>query len=140
MLYTLYSTFFGILAILPFLCLLPSFLILQVINCLSSSHPKHNRLYNSFTFREILLDYFSELFTGIRLSNCRLHRDWLFATAIDQHVVVERPETIPVLRYKYMHTYSHAFMYLYINTYIYIRKCIHTYIHTYLLIHKFIIF
>ncbi len=77
---------------------MPEICTYMVINCLLSSHPKHSRLYNSCQFREILLDYFSELFTGIRLSNCRLHRDWLFATAIDQHVVVERPESIPEIK------------------------------------------
>ena len=70
----------------------------MVINCLLSSHPKHGRLYNSFTFREILLDYFSELFTGIRLSNCRLNRDWLFANAVEQHIVLEKPDCIPEIK------------------------------------------
>ena len=77
---------------------MPEICTYMVINCLSSSHPKHARLYNSCTFREILLDYFSELFTGIRLSNCRLHRDWLFATSTNQHIVVERPESIPEIK------------------------------------------
>ena len=71
----------------------------MAISCLSTSHPKHNRLYSSMKFRELLLDYFSEIFTGIRLSSCRLQRDWLFQNAVDQKIVVMRAENAPELRH-----------------------------------------
>ena len=71
---------------------LPEVCLYLLINCLSSSHPKHNRIYSTIKFREILLDYFSELFTGIRLSNSRINRDWLFDHAVDMPLVTYSSE------------------------------------------------
>jgi len=57
----------------------PEVLTFLVTNALHVSIPKHSRMYGTCRFKEILLDYFSELFTGLRPSNCRHGRDWLFA-------------------------------------------------------------
>lgn len=51
---------------------LPEILTFMVIEALHTSTPKHYRVYNSARFREILLDWSSEIVGGIRLSRCRL--------------------------------------------------------------------
>jgi hypothetical protein len=94
----------------------------MLISCLGYSHPKHSRIYCTIKFREILLDYCSELFTGklrrnspqnlcqdlsqnfippkrtnerwtrlgIRLSNCRINREWLFSSGVTDMPVVTK--------------------------------------------------
>ena len=53
---------------------LPEVCTYLIINCLIATIPKHVKLYNTVKFREYLLDYFSELFTGIRITNSRMNR------------------------------------------------------------------
>jgi hypothetical protein len=55
----------------------------MLINCLQSTHPKHARVFGTIRFREIMLDYFSEVLMGIRLSNSHINREWIFQTATD---------------------------------------------------------
>ena len=62
---------------------LPEVCLYMLINCLQSTHPKHGRVFGTIRFREIVLDYFSEVFTGIRLSNSHVNREWIFQTATD---------------------------------------------------------
>lgn len=72
----------------------------MLINSLGASIPKHNRVYGSIKFREILLDFYSELFTGIRLSNSHLNREWLFNSAIDMPILLyESPNTVQEIKH-----------------------------------------
>ena len=62
---------------------LPEVCLYLIINCLLASHPKHSRIFSTTRFRELVLDYFSEIFTGIRLSNSHINREWIFQQATD---------------------------------------------------------
>jgi hypothetical protein len=50
---------------------LPEILVFGVINALTLSSPKHSKIYNSIKFRELILDWSSELIGGIRPSFCK---------------------------------------------------------------------
>ena len=70
-----------------FLPKLPELLIFMVINALQAALPKHQRLYMSVKFREILLDWTGELFNGMRGSSSKVGRDWLFQDCNDMQVM-----------------------------------------------------
>lgn len=70
-----------------FLPKLPELLIFMVINALQAALPKHQRLYMSVKFREILLDWTGELFNGMRGSSSKVGRDWLFEDCNDAQVM-----------------------------------------------------
>ena len=61
----------------------PEILAYLLINAMRTAVPKHNRLMGMCQFREILLDWCTELISGIRLTNCRRDREWLFTDAIE---------------------------------------------------------
>jgi len=67
---------------------LPELLTYMIINTLQTTAPKHNRVYNSFKFRDIVLDWTSELVSGIRPCNAKLHREWLYEGASDSNILV----------------------------------------------------
>ncbi len=67
---------------------LPELLCYMIVNSLQSCSPRNARIYNSRGFREILLDWIGELIGGIRITNCRKDRDWLFSDANEATVVV----------------------------------------------------
>jgi hypothetical protein len=67
---------------------LPELLTYMIINTLQTTAPKHNRVYNSFKFRDIILDWTSELVSGIRPCNAKLHREWLYEGAADSNIFI----------------------------------------------------
>lgn len=75
---------------------LPELLCYMVVNALQSSNPRHARVYNSSRFRVILLDWIGELIGGLRLTDCRKDREWLFSDATDYTITINRP---PPVRY-----------------------------------------
>ena len=70
---------------------LPEVLGFMVVNVLLASCPTHYRLFNSVTFREILLDWCSEILCGIRFSNPHNEREWFFADTTQSQI-----QTIPL--------------------------------------------
>lgn len=67
---------------------LPELLCYMIVGSLHASAGKHGRLYNSIRFREVMLDWLSELIGGIRITNCIRDREWLFIDANDVSVLV----------------------------------------------------
>ncbi|RYH05093.1 hypothetical protein EON65_45675 [archaeon] len=67
---------------------LPEVLAYMIINSLLSTLPKLARVYYSGQFRELLLDWLSELIGGVRLTHPRTDRDWLFHDANDIGIVL----------------------------------------------------
>jgi len=61
-----------------FLPKLPEILVFMIINALQAAQPKHQRIYMSTMFREMMLDWSTELFGGFRQSKARTGREWLF--------------------------------------------------------------
>ncbi len=70
-----------------FLPKLPESLLFMVVNALQAALPKHQRIYMSCRFREILLDWCGELFYGMRVSSSRAGRDWIFADCNELSIV-----------------------------------------------------
>jgi len=62
---------------------LPELLCYMLVNSLHSCNPRQSRVFNSVKFRELLLDWLSELIGGIRMTNCQSERQWLFSDTID---------------------------------------------------------
>lgn len=77
---------------------LPEITAFMVIEALHTSTPKHYRVYNSVRFREILLDWGSELIGGIRLSNCRANKEWLFENALDSNIMTSDTLKLPNIK------------------------------------------
>jgi hypothetical protein len=77
---------------------LPEITTFMIIEALHTSTPKHYRVYNSVRFREILLDWGSELIGGIRLSNCRTHKEWLFDNALDSNIMTSDSLRLPNIK------------------------------------------
>ena len=65
---------------------LPELLCYMLVNSLHSCNPRQARIFNSVKFRELLLDWLSELIGGIRLTNCQTDRRWLFLDTNDTPV------------------------------------------------------
>jgi hypothetical protein len=61
----------------------PEILAYLLVNAMRTAIPKHHRLMGMCQFREILLDWCTELIAGLRLTNCRLNREWFFSDAIE---------------------------------------------------------
>lgn len=61
----------------------PEILSYLLINAMRTALSKHHRLMGMGQFRELLLDWATELIGGIRLTNCRLNREWFFSDAIE---------------------------------------------------------
>lgn len=61
----------------------PEILAYLLVNAIRTAIPKHNRLMGMSQFRELLLDWCTELIGGLRLTNCRLNREWFFSDAIE---------------------------------------------------------
>ena len=57
---------------------LPEVVHFMVLQSLQTALPRHHRLYSSTRFREIMLDWCTELIWGLRVTNCKSHREWLF--------------------------------------------------------------
>lgn len=78
-----------------FFAKLPEITSFMIIEALHTSTPKHYRVYNSVRFREILLDWTSELLSGIRLSNVKAGREWIFNSALESNIMTT--SSIPVI-------------------------------------------
>lgn len=76
---------------------LPELLCYMLINSLHSCNPRQSRVFNSVKFRELLLDWLSELIGGIRLTNCQSDRKWLFADTIETPITVNNGEFLTTL-------------------------------------------
>lgn len=74
----------------------PEILSYLLINAMRTAIPKHHRLMGMSQFREILLDWATELIGGLRLSNCRLNREWFFSDATEGPIltspIMSRPD------------------------------------------------
>ena len=70
----------------------------MLFNALHTSYPKHHRLFDSMKFREILLDWCSEVFGGFRYSNCHTDREWYFVDSVDSTINTVQP--LPMKKHK----------------------------------------
>jgi len=70
-----------------FLPKLPELLCFVWVNALQAALPRHQRVFNSFRFREIILDWSTELLGGIRSMNVRAGREWFFQDAVEMPVM-----------------------------------------------------
>lgn len=66
---------------------LPEVLAFMALTALRTSMPKHHRLCLSAQFREILIDWYCEVVGGLRFTNCRTNREWLFTDVYDAQIV-----------------------------------------------------
>lgn len=66
---------------------LPEVLSFMVLTALRTAMPKHHRLCLSAQFREILIDWYCEVVGGLRFTNCRTNREWLFTDVFDAQIV-----------------------------------------------------
>jgi hypothetical protein len=75
---------------------LPEILCYMVINALATTTPKHHRIYSSFKFREILLDFMLELICGMKPVHIQINREWLFVDSMDTSIflVTRRPSLL----------------------------------------------
>lgn len=71
-----------------FFARLPELLCYMITNSLLSMAPKSSRVFYSVKFREILVDWVSELICGIRITNSKFDREWLFKDANDVPILV----------------------------------------------------
>lgn len=71
-----------------FFARLPELLCYMITNSLLSMAPKSSRVFFSVKFREVLLDWLSELIYGIRITNSKYDREWLFKDANDVPILV----------------------------------------------------
>lgn len=69
---------------------LPELLCFMIINALQTSMHRYSRLFMSAQFREILLDWTCEVISGIRNSDIRRNREWLFLNALDMPIATKR--------------------------------------------------
>ena len=66
---------------------MPELLCFMSINALQAVAPRHQRLYMSGRFREILIDWGTELFGGMRQSQTRCGKGWIFVDTNDMKVL-----------------------------------------------------
>lgn len=71
-----------------FLPRLPELLCFMIVNALQAAVPKHQRVVSSTKFRELIIDWATELCGGIRSINCRAGKEWFFQDATDMPVMV----------------------------------------------------
>ena len=76
---------------------LPELLCYMLVNSLHSCNPRQSRVFNSVKFRELLLDWLSELVGGIRMTNCQSDRRWLFVDTNDTPVNVQNNSFLTTL-------------------------------------------
>lgn len=67
---------------------LPELLCYMIVNSLHSCLPRQGRVFNIGKFRELLLDWLTELICGLRLTNPRADRYWLFSDTNDTPIVI----------------------------------------------------
>lgn len=71
-----------------FLSRIPEVLGFMLVNALLTSSPKYHRLFNSLRFREILLDWCSEVMVGLRFSNLHAGREWYFVDTTETQITL----------------------------------------------------
>lgn len=71
----------------------PEILSFMLICAIRTSTPKHHRLCQAAKFREILLDWCSEIIGGIRFTNCKTNREWLFNEVLESQILVVSANT-----------------------------------------------
>jgi hypothetical protein len=94
---------------------LPEVTMFLVIQSLQTAYPKHHRLYNTVKFREIILDWCTELLWGIRITNSHANREWVFHDAMDSNIMVCIESSVLFL-------YLYIYIYLYIYVYVYLQQ------------------
>jgi len=67
---------------------LPELLCYMALSALQAAAPKHQRLYTSIQFREILIDWGSEMYAGVRQSHTKVGREWIFADCNEMRLVM----------------------------------------------------
>jgi hypothetical protein len=67
---------------------LPELLSYMSIQALIATIPKLSRVFNSVKFRELLLDWFTELINGIKITNCHIDREWLFKNSNENPLIL----------------------------------------------------
>jgi len=75
-----------------FLARLPEVIGFMLVNALLTSLPKHHKLFNALKFREILLDWCSEVLCGIRFSNMHTDREWYFSDHTEAQITLINTE------------------------------------------------
>ena len=68
---------------------LPEVLSFMALTALRTAIPKHHRLCLSAKFREMLIDWYCEVIGGLRFTNCRTNREWLFTDVFDAQIVTK---------------------------------------------------
>ena len=71
---------------------LPELLLFMIINALQAAVPKHQRMYMSIEFRELLLDWLTEIFTGYRNSSTKAGRGWIFDDCNDMIIMTYKED------------------------------------------------
>lgn len=69
---------------------LPELLVFMCVNALHTVTPKHHRVYNSFKFRDLILDWTTELISGIRPTNTRTGREWLYQDCSENTIILTK--------------------------------------------------
>ena len=77
-----------------FLPKLAELVVFMVVNALQAAAPKHQRVFNSSRFRELILDWLTELVGGIRSVNARAGKEWLFHDATDHNIMTTNTTSV----------------------------------------------
>ena len=77
-----------------FLPKLPELVVFMVVNALQAAAPKHQRVFNSSRFRELILDWLTELVGGIRSVHARAGKEWIFHDATDHNIMTTNATSV----------------------------------------------
>ena len=69
------------------LCRLPEVITFMLIQSMQTALPRHHRVYNAIKFRELVIDWCTELIWGMRLTNSHTNREWVFKEALDINII-----------------------------------------------------
>jgi hypothetical protein len=84
---------------------LPELLSYMSIQALIATIPKLSRIFNSVKFRELLLDWFTELINGMKITNCHIDREWLFKNSNENPLIlIGEPTSLSKSYRKFGHT------------------------------------
>lgn len=67
---------------------LPELLTYMTLQALLSTIPKLARVFNSTKFREVILDWFTELINGMKITNSHHDREWIFKNTSDIPIIL----------------------------------------------------
>lgn len=71
---------------------LPEMICFMTVSCLQSSIPKFARIFNSVKFREVLLDWLVEVLGGMRITDTKKDKEWIFAEAVETTIIILDPD------------------------------------------------